>query len=270
MRMQLVPRHGNRPKVMALEDALVATCPLPSMKIQRPTHSKDILLVMYGAGAPDRTALLRAHRAAGGHVICFDRGYFGRSDSPRDEHYRIAIDELHVSPSDIQMTSEDPSRFSPFGIALREDYKENGHVVVVGMGPKSRAGLRLHDWEQKSLAQLQKRFPSRRILYRPKVRGVRLNADGVRWKWIDSQRPIELILQGASLVVARHSNVSVDACIAGIPVECEDGAARWLYTGNPKPGRAQRLSFLNRVAWWNWRVDESSEVWKFLLPRIPQ
>ena len=32
------------------------------------------------------------------------------------------------------------------------------------------------------------------------------------------------VLNGCSVVVCRHSNVAVDACIAGVPVECEGGA----------------------------------------------
>ncbi len=266
--VQLIPRHGNHEKVKALEHALLSTCPLPISVVRAPVSEPGVLLVMYGAGSFERTTMLRSHLAAGGRVMCFDRGYFGRSAVAEHEHYRVAIDQLHVSPEDLESTTDNKSRLDRFNITLRDDYVGSGPVVVAGMGPKSCAGLRLTDWDMKALMAAQKRFPKHRIVYRPKTRKADRRLSAVRWRWTDRLNPIELVLRGASLAIMRHSNVAVDACIAGVPVECEDGAAMWLYRSGSKQSPARREVFLRKLAWWNWRMNEMESAWKFFLPRL--
>jgi hypothetical protein len=78
----------------------------------------------------------------------------------------------------------------------------------------------------------------------------------------DASSTIEQLLCGASLIVCRHSNVAIDGAIAGVPFECEDGAAAWL---KPQPyTRENRLRFLCRLSWWQWRPDEAGEAWAFI------
>lgn len=255
-------------KAQRLERALLETCPFIATVKQVPNHSPDVLLVMYGAGEPSRTAMMQAHLAAGGQVVCWDRGYFGRSANPEHEHFRLAINRLHVSPEHVEGTPDAPSRFARFGIELRSDCNPHGRVIVVGMGQKSRVGLNVYNWETTALQDAKHRFPNHKIVYRPKMSGSHLRADKVRWTPTDGRTPIETLLRNAALVIVRHSNVAVDACIAGIPVECADGAARWLYASRGNPDAQSRRSFLNRLAWWNWRVDEMADAWKFLVPRL--
>lgn len=268
MRVQLVPRRGNRPKVKAMEAELVRTCPLPLEVVAVPEHGSNVLLVMYGAGSLDGTALLNQHRKSGGRVLCFDRGYFGRASIAMQEHYRASIDELHVSPPYLEATTDNGKRFSRFQISLREDATPEGPVIVAGLGPKSRIGLGLPNWDQGTLEATQRRFPRRRVIYRPKNRLKVRWPNAVRWRWVNTTGQIEDVLRGASLAVVRHSNVAVDACIAGVPVECEDGAARWLYSSGSVQNVERRTSFLHRLAWWNWRADEMAGAWKFLLPQV--
>ena len=74
--------------------------------------------------------------------------------------------------------------------------------------------------------------------------------------------PIEQVLAGARLVVCRHSNVAVDAVIAGVPFECEDGAAYWL---QGKPYTVEnRLDLLHRLCWWQWTCYEAPAAWRFI------
>jgi hypothetical protein len=84
--------------------------------------------------------------------------------------------------------------------------------------------------------------------------------------------PIIDSLRGCSLVVCLHSNVAIDACIAGVPVVCEDGAAAALYTNDirhpVKPTREQRMAFLESLAWWNWLPIEAPKAWAYALDRI--
>jgi hypothetical protein len=72
-------------------------------------------------------------------------------------------------------------------------------------------------------------------------------------------------MRGCSLVVCRHSNVAIDACIAGVPVECDDGAAFALYRNGPQPDENARREFLGRLAWWNWggtRPPRRGDSWR--------
>ena len=71
-------------------------------------------------------------------------------------------------------------------------------------------------------------------------------------------------MKGASLVVCSHSNVAVDACIAGIPVDCTDGAALALYKDNQNPTVERRLEFLRSLAWWQWSTREAPQAWEFI------
>lgn len=82
---------------------------------------------------------------------------------------------------------------------------------------------------------------------------------------------IEKALQGCSLVVCRHSNVAVDAIIAGVPVVCYDGAANAIYNSEltkivEPVAEPIRLKFLRNLAWWQWRDSEirSGEMWKWM------
>ena len=60
------------------------------------------------------------------------------------------------------------------------------------------------------------------------------------------------------------SSVGVAALVAGIPVECEDGAAWSLYRHGAEPGRDERAAFLHRLAWFNWRPREAADAWQWM------
>lgn len=223
--------------------------------VTRLYRGKSDWLCLYGPGHAHRNLNRMAHVASGRRVACWDIGYLSRKS-----YVRVAIDHNHPQRL-FDKTPNDGSRWDVHNIALRNDYDPNGHIVVAGMGPKSRAHLGLYDWELKALRDAQARFPNKRVLYRPKPQGSR----DPQIDWLsDGHSPIEDVLRGASLAVCRHSNVAIDACIAGIPVECEDGAARWLYSKGSKPDAAARLDFLHRLAYWQWRPNEMREAWKFL------
>lgn len=209
---------------------------------------KSDWLCVWGVGHAVRNLARHAHIKRGGHVACWDLGYI----RPQG-HVRVSIDHNHPW-RDFDKTPNDPSRWKQFGIPLRNDYDPDGHVLVIGLGAKSKVhlGLAHTEWEDRAMAQAQARFPKRKIVLRPKVRAK------------EEKMTIVQALKGASLVICRHSNVAVDACIAGVPVECEDGAAFWLYQNGPNPSEAARADFLHRLAWWQWKTNEQREAWTFL------
>lgn len=211
-------------------------------------------LALWGVGRAHHLEARARHLAAGGRVIMWDMGYVGRGKY--DAYCRVSIDDVHPWRW-LDRTPPDPSRWDAFGIALREDADPAGHVILAGMGPKSHAMLECFDWEAFELERLRGRFPGVEIRYRPKPRREVL-ALGVP----PDTRPIEKSLRGAQLLVCRHSNCALDAAIAGVPFECEDGAAYWLM-GKPFTV-ANRLDLLRRVCWWQWTCYEMPAAWRFL------
>lgn len=216
-------------------------------------EGKSDWLVLYGVGAPVNHEARNAQLARGGRVLLWDLGYIERKKVVG--HLRMSIDTDHPQQW-LDKTPADGSRWRRLGMELREDANPDGPILLIGMGRKSRTYLNADDWSRTAYESLTKRFPGRRILYRPKGHDdTRLPCDR------DEKTPIAELLHGASLVVCRHSNVSVDAAIAGIPFEAENGAAMWLQKREFTP--VNRTKFLQRLAFWQWRATEAAQAWAF-------
>jgi hypothetical protein len=243
-------------------EALRDTAPIP-VRVSEAYTGKAEILITYGTGHPIRRPWWEAHRRKGGRCIGLDLGYWNRADP--DAAMRVTLDTDHPPQ---WMRAEPAARWNATGIKLREDADPKGPIVLVGSGRKSLQVLRERplQWEAGVVPRL--RSLGREIVYRPK-RPTDPAPKGMRAL---RQEPIEDALRGASLVVCRHSNVAIDACIAGVPVACNAGAASALYGKDPcEPKmvtRAQRLAFLQGLAWWNWRPSEAAQAWPYLLDRI--
>lgn len=230
----------------------------PRVVVRERYGGEHKLLVMYGVGLESRHALLRSHLAAGGRVAVWDLGYWDREDA-----MRLSLDGLHPTASALGAPHGPARRI----FALREDGAKAGPILLVGIGTKTAAmtGAPPMAWERTALAKIRKRFPDTRILWRPKGRV----AIGLEGTTLCHGQPIEAALAGCSLVVCKNSNVAVDACVAGVPVWCEGGAAHTLYGDNPSsPSREQRADFLRRLSWWNWRPSEAEQAWRWIREAI--
>lgn len=215
------------------------------------------VLILYGVGDHRQADARCRQMAKGGRVILWDASYFSRGKSLG--WFRCSIDHPHPQRL-LDSTAPDPCRWAVHGISLRNDYDPAGPIVMAGLGRKAQPTD--PTWESRTLERLRMQYPGRRIIYRPKPKHPvrRLDVE------IDAETSIDRLLMGSSLVVARHSNVAVDAVIAGIPIQVEDGAAQWLEAKDYSP-RA-RLDFLRRLSWWQWQVDEAEQAWGFLESRV--
>ena len=230
------------------------------------------ILMLYGAGGSDRYPIMKAHRKAGGRVVIWDAGYWSRTGDDMQRHYRISIDELH--PQAMVMLGERPSssRWDAAGESVDHDIdRTNGEIMIVGCSPKSNA-IGARGWAAEKSRELRDVFPRRKIVYRPKPK--RAMDVGVICDRV-SQEPLADALAKVSLVVSRHSNVSVDACRAGIPVVCDDGAAAAIYPSALKhyakqPDIAARTEFLHRLAWWQWSTAEcaAGKNWPWIIKAL--
>ena len=209
------------------------------------------VLVLFGIGAAAHDEARHQQLKRGGRVVHFDLGYFG----VRKHFLRMSIDHDHPQHL-IEQTPADPARWDAHHIALRHDARENGPILLIGLGRKSRQYLRLPTWERDTLRKIRQEFPRRQVIYRPKGHdGLDLHVP------TDHATPIAELLRGASLVVCRHSNVSCDAAIAGVPFRAENGAAVWLQARDFTI--ANRLDFLRRLAHWQYNPTEAPEAWAF-------
>lgn len=213
------------------------------------------LLMLYGPGSPTHMPIIARHRAAGGRVAMWDLGYWDRPAS-----MRLSVDGMHPTAEQLAMAPDGEGRRA---FVLREDADPAGPILLIGLGPKSVFAYGTGyggKWERAKVKDLQRRLPGRTICWRPKGAEPQPLGDLP----LRHSMPIEEALRGCSLVVCRHSNVAVDAAVAGVPVECEDGAALALYGGNPAPTREQRAEFLRRLSWWNWARNEAAAAWAWV------
>lgn len=211
------------------------------------------VIVLYGAGDPVRARYVEQHKARGGRAVFFDLAYWDRKDS-----LRVSIDSEHPSAAHLSLCALGAAR-RPF--VLREDANPRGHVLLVGLGRKSvvASGQEPFAWERDALRRARSHWPGAKVVWRPKGELVGFESLATLAKV-----PIETALFGARAVICKHSNVAVDACLAGVPVVCDGGAAAALYTGNQAPSRDERATFLARLSWWEWHKADVVECWRWM------
>jgi len=216
-------------------------------------------LALWGVGGGGRSAMRDKHVASGRPVALWDMGFFNRAKMTG--YCKASINDDYCTAW-LDRTEPEPARWEALGIDLREDADAKGHIVLAGIGPKQHTyiGKAIDGWEERKLAELRERFPGRRIVYRPKPGRRYVPIRGVE---IDSVSEIGDVLKGAALAVCMHSNVAVDAVIAGVPFESETNVSTWLQ-GKPYTPEA-RLDFVRRLARWQYRASEAAEAWRFLI-----
>jgi len=220
-------------------------------------------IVVWGLGHPKGQDLLR--NAGSVRVMGFDLGYWKRNTK-----YRVSFDGAH--PQKFVMAKKRPmDRFLDDNIKLRQDGNPAGPIVLVGMGRKSADtyGERPGEWETKAVAGIRNVWPDKKIVFRPKAGGGDHVPRGI--DSIQTSGLIEDVIRGAAAVVCRHSNVGVDAVIAGVPAAASDGAAASVLKplGSSPPEmlpQETRVEFLSNLAWFQWSPMElrKAETWLVL------
>lgn len=226
-------------------------------------------LVLYGLGGRDRLPHALQHARRGGRYVAWDAGYWERKTE--DRRYRVSLDGFHCPARIMAGVDPGPERWNASGLSITNNFHPDGDIILVGNGPKSGA-VGATGWAAAKALEIRRALPGRRVIYRPKRYYIEphIKSDGVALAI-----NIEKVLDKASLVVCRHSNVAVDACRMGIPVVCEDGAASAIYPARlenaaAQPSEATRREFLNRLAWWQWSQSEIArgECWPWLMRQL--
>lgn len=209
--------------------------------------------VMYGW---KRNAILRLYP----RYIHADLGYWQRAD-----YWKIIANGF--SPASYVRANLPSSRFDKLGIKIHPERKGR-KIIIAGSSVKSAQvhGLRHMDWEtEQARKYIHLGFE---VVYRPKPKDV-------------YKRPIPgcgydvgpLDFSDCLALVTHHSNVALDALIAGVPVWCELGAAS-VMNFNPEEIQSPRIpkgreQFLHDCAYLQWTLEEmrSGECWAHLKER---
>jgi hypothetical protein len=195
-------------------------------------------------------------------VVFADLGYFGRRVGGRYVGYhKITVNDRHPTAY-FQRVKHDRARRA-FGIEVKPWQRSGEAILLAGMGDKAAqaVGLAPAQWEQEMIVKLS-RVSKRTIIYRPKPSwdgAERLNGAEFSPKSDDISR----VLPQAHCVVTHHSNVGVDALIAGVPVFTWEGAAMPLSLQDIsrieeplRPDDHAREQWLNDLHYCQWSVDE--------------
>lgn len=209
-------------------------------------------------------------------AVYVDLGYWGRREGGRYSGYhKVSINARHPSAY-FREPQHNGRRFDRFKIRVRPweesaGARAGGHVLIAGMGAKGAAaeGYAPQVWERAAVAEL-KRYTSREIVYRPKPSDP-LASPIAGTLYSPKDRTLEEELANCWAVVTHHSNVAVDALLAGIPCFCWGGVARSMslqdlahieipYLPN------WRYQWACDIAWQQWSIEEMrrGDPWAYL------
>lgn len=215
--------------------------------------------VMYGW---QFNAMLRRHPK----FLYADLGYWRRG-----RYWRFAANAW--SPSSGMARGMQSDRFAALGIEVLPEHS-GAYVLVLGASQKSSAqhGFGYMRWEMKVCEKLL--GLGARVLFRPKPNDS--HARAIAGTTYAARGPVEALFAEASLVVAHHSNVCLEAVAAGCAVHCVTGIAAErsvpLETWRDPPRLPGREQFLADAAYTQWTVDEmrSGEAWRHMRAGVLQ
>lgn len=176
-------------------------------------------MVAYGWRRPE---LFEAYRQAGGAFVYLDLGWWDRKPAlrPLDGYHKVVVNGRE--PSGFRR-GRPADRFAVFGRGVAPWRRRGAHILIAGMSGKSAwtRGLKPQEWEARTVEALR-RITDRPIVYRPKPSW----PDATPIEGTEFSGPnttVEQALRNCWAVVTLHSNVAVDALLAGVPVVVSEG-----------------------------------------------
>ena len=218
----------------------------------------DDLAFFYGLSGKN-VRMFADYRASGRKVIYADLGYFGRREGGRwSGYHKLTVNDRHPT-NYYRKRKHDPSRFLMHKLSVMP-WQTGSCVIVAGMSDKGAEaeGYEPSQWERWAIAEIRK-HTDRPIVYRPKPswRGAPA-LDGAAFQ---VGVPLSKALQSAHAVVCHHSNVAVEAILAGVPAFVWGGVAQEMGLQNlsriETPHRPDdRQEWAHALAWTQWSVAE--------------
>lgn len=228
--------------------------------------------IAYGWANP---ALFQEYRSRGGHFVYVDLGWWDRKPLPSllDGFHKVVVDGRE--PGAYFRGNFATDRFARQGLTVAPWRAFGNHVLLAGMSAKSAGtrGLAPMQWELATI-EILRQVTARPVIYRPKP------------SWAGAQpipgtiysppdQPLKAVLKDCWMAVTMHSNVAVDALLAGVPVNVAEGVAREFSTPLVEidaPCRPDgREQLMADIAWQQWSPAEmrSGACFRYLLERTP-
>lgn len=195
-------------------------------KYCRPHAINADVAVFYGleGNLPDIMGDFAQRRAA----VYIDLGYWGRREGGRwSGYHKIVINARHPNAYYADPVHP-PDRFQKFRVPIKPFARVGleAPILLAGMGDKGAyaEGFEPEAWERWAIAEIRK-YTDRPIRYRPKPSWKEAKPiEGVEYS--SREREVEQELEHCWAVVTHHSNVAVDAILAGVPAFCWGGVGR--------------------------------------------
>ncbi len=155
-------------------------------------------------------------------VVYVDLGYFGRLEGGKwSGYHKVSVNDRHPTKY-FQARPHDSSRVSRFRLTFNP-WKDGRHILICGTSDKGALvdGFRPQQWETETINLLRK-VTQRPLIYRPKPswNGASPIPGSV---FAQSKEDVSRWLHDCHAVVSHHSNVCVDAFLAGVPNFCVEG-----------------------------------------------
>lgn len=204
-------------------------------------------------------------------AVYMDLGYWHRRIKGKyDGYHKISVNSRHPTAY-FQKLKHSPSRFKQLGLNIAPWRRnDGGHILVAGMSAKAALaeGFEPEVWERNMVRELSLRT-ERKIIYRPKPNWS--SARPIRGSELQRKVELDQALVNCHSVVTHHSNVAVDALLAGIPTFCWHGIASVMSLNMvdhiEKPYYPEgREQFAYDAAYCQWSIDEMAQglPWKHL------
>jgi hypothetical protein len=237
------------------------------------TGKPDARVALFYGLSEGLYSAFRAYRDTSGcRVVFVDLGYWARHKLTRwDGYHKIVLGDRHPTAY-FQGKPRPADRIAEHKLEIKPWRKSgDGHIIIAGMSAKAAAaeGFAAESWERETAARLSA-LTDRRIIYRPKPNWS--GAKPIKGTVMDSRTPLDVALRDAYAVVTHHSNVAIDALIAGVPCVCPFGAASVLSAHsieqiNNLPMHGDRAQFAADLAYTQYSIDEmqSGIAWDYVL-----
>ena len=201
-------------------------------------------------------------------VVYADLGYWKRRIRTRyDGYYKMVVNDRH--PTAYFQTHAHPiDRTAELNLKARPWKTSGTNIILAGMSEKaSRAEGLIHQaWERDTFAFL-KRVTDRPIIYRPKPSCCRSRF--IKGALYDKTSSPETLFKDAWAIVTRHSNIAVEAILAGVPAFVEAGVALPMSETNLRKIETPfypvgRKGWANDIAWCQFTKEEISQGLPFM------
>lgn len=221
--------------------------------------------------------LFRDYQSRSIPFVYVDLGYWCRRLAGRfDGYHKVVVSGRHPTRYFQSVRHDDARRLHlerrNIDLTPRPWHKGDA-VLVAGMGDKAATyeGYAPGQWEEATIARLRT-ITDRPVVYRPKPSWATARPiEGSIYSPRDE--PLDAVLARCHIVVTHHSNVAVDAILAGVPVYAEDGVARpmgiadLIAVGHPcYPTDHERRQFVDDLTYTQWSVAEIADglAWRHL------